>query len=98
MTDSPEKASKVQDIRPDTLCSFAAEDPHADEDIPSLSTPGLRSAGPMVAIEDELSAEVVESTSTQDVIKFWPWVQEVISQTYKMGVVLTIDLVPTRLR
>ena len=74
----------MQDIRPDTICSFAGEDPHTDEDIPSLSTPGLRSVGPMVAIEDELSAEVVESTSTHDIIKFWPWVQQVmLPQSYK---------------
>jgi len=85
LTDSLERASKVQDVRQDTLCSFAGEDQQADEDILSLSTPGLRSAGPMVAIEDELSAEVVESTSTHDVVKFWPWVQQVISlQMYKL--------------
>lgn len=76
----------MQRVRPDTLCSFAAEDPHAEEDVPSLSTPGLRSAGPMIAIEDELSAEVVGSTSTHGVIKFWPWVQQVTSiQPCKMG-------------
>jgi chloride channel 3/4/5 len=86
-----ERASKVQHVRQDVMCSFAAEDPHAEEDVPSLSTPGIRSAGPMVAIEDELSAEVVESTSTRDVIKFWPWVQQVMStQTFRIGgVVLT---------
>lgn len=72
-------AGKVQDIRPDMLCSFAGDDAHANEDIPSLSMPGLRPAGPMIAIEDELSAEVIESTSTHDVIKFWPWVQQVLS-------------------
>lgn len=79
MREPPERASKVQHVRQDTLCSFAAEDPQAEEGVPSLSTPGLRSAGPMVAIEDELSAEVVESTSTHDVIKFWPWVQQVVA-------------------
>lgn len=68
----------MQNVRPDTLCSFAGDDAHGDEGVPSLGTPGLRSAGPMVAIEDELSAEVVESTSTHDVIKFWPWVQQVM--------------------
>jgi len=72
-------AGKAQDIRPDMLCSFAGDDAHADEDMPSLNMPGLRTAGPVVAIEDELSAEVVESTSTRDVIKFWPWVQQVVS-------------------
>ena len=88
--DLSESASKVQHIRQDTLCSFAAEDPHAEEDVPSLSTPGLRSAGPMVSIEDELSAEVVESTSTRDVIKFWPWVQQVMSpQWSRISVVFT---------
>jgi len=71
-----ERARKGQGIRPDALCLFAGEDPHADGDIPSLGTPGLRSVGPMVAIEDELSEEVVESTSTHDVVKFWPWVQQ----------------------
>ena len=72
-------AGKVQDIGPDMLCSFAGDDAHADEDMPSLSMPGIRSAGPMVAIEDELSAEIVESISTHDVIRFWPWVQQVVS-------------------
>ena len=97
MTDPLEGARKVQDIRPDTVCSFAGEDPHADEDIPSLSTPGLRSSGPMVAIEDELSAEVVESTSTHGVIKFWPWVQQVmLPLSYKTWAALIVDLVPTR--
>lgn len=89
----------MQDIRPDTLCSFAGGDPHTDEGIPSLSTPGLRSVGPMVAIEDELSEEVVESTSTHDVIKFWPWVQQVIlPRSYKTWAVLTVGLVATRPR
>lgn len=69
----------MRDLRPDTLCSFAAGGPHTEEDVPSLSAPGLRSAGPMVAIEDALSAGVVESISTDDVIKFWPWVQQVMS-------------------
>ena len=68
----------MQHVRQDTIYSFAGEDPHAEEDVPFLSTPGLRSAGPMVAIEDEFSAEVVESTSTRDIIKFWPWVQQVM--------------------
>lgn len=86
LTDGLERASKLQHVRPDTLCSFAAEDPHAEGEVPSLSTPGLRSAGPIVAIEDELSAEVVESTSTHGVIKFWPWVQQVMStQPCRMG-------------
>ena len=99
MTDLLERARKVQDIRPDTLCSFAGEDLQANEDIPSLSTPGLRSVGPMVAIEDELSEEVVESTSTHDVIKFWPWVQQVmLPRSYKTRAVLTVDLVATRPR
>lgn len=92
-----EKASKVQDIRPNTLCSFAGDDAHADEDIPSLSTPGLRSAGPMVAIEDELSAEVIESTSTHEVVKFWPWVQQVMSpQSSEAGTALTAESGATR--
>lgn len=81
----------MQDIRLDTLCSFAGEDPHADEDMPSLGTPGIRSVGPMVAIEDELSAEVVESTSTHDVIKFWPWVQQVmLPHSYKTWAILIV--------
>lgn len=88
--DSLERASKIQHVRPDTLCSFIPGDPHTEEDVPSLSTPGLRSAGPMVSIEDELSAEVVESTSTHDTIKFWPWVQEVnVSLLIQDGAILT---------
>lgn len=71
-----EMASKVQDIRPDTPFSFAG-----DEGVAGLNTPGFRSVGPIIGIEDELSAEVVESTSTGDVVKFWPWVQQVKSHT-----------------
>lgn len=89
-------ASKVQDIRPDTVFSFASEDPHADDGMASLNTPGFRSVGPIVAIEDELSAEVVESTSTRDVIRFWPWVQQVMQQTYDTKAVLIADSEATR--
>ena len=82
----------MQNVRPDMLFSFAGENSHADEGTPSLNTPGFRSAGPMIAIEDELAAEVVESISTHDVIKFWPWVQQVMSpRTHKMRAILTTD-------
>lgn len=88
-------ASKVRDIRPDTVFSFASEDPHADD---GINAPGFRSVGPMVAIEDELSAEVVESTSTRDVIKFWPWVQQVMQQVCNVKAVLIADSEATRPR
>lgn len=89
-------ASKMQDIRPDTLFSFAGEDAHPEEGVASINAPGFRSVGPIIAIEDELSAEVVESTSTRDVIKFWPWVQQVMWQTYDAKAVLTADSGATR--
>jgi len=95
-TGTLERASKVQDIRPDTLCSFAGDD--VDGDILSLNVSGRRLAGPMVAIEDELSAEVVEATSTHDVVKFWPWVQQVVlPQSYEVGAMLIVGSGPTRL-
>jgi len=69
----------MQNVRPDTLCSFAGEDPQTGDDTASPSPPIPRPAGAMVAIEDELSAGVAQSTLAHDVVKFWPWVQQVMS-------------------
>lgn len=33
--------------------------------------------GPAVGIDDELSLEIMETTATPDVLKLWPWVNQV---------------------
>lgn len=69
-----EKAKKIHCITPDTQCSFASCEPDEDEG-PQLS--GLRSAGPLIAIDEDLTADVIQSNASSEVLKLWPWVQQV---------------------
>lgn len=34
-------------------------------------------SGPGVGIDDDISLEIIETTATPDVLKFWPWVNQV---------------------
>ena len=74
MTALIEKAKKIQCVTPDTLCSFKSGEPDENED-PQLT--GLSSAGPMIGIDEEFTTEVFESTASSEVLKLWPWVQQV---------------------
>ncbi|CCM03209.1 uncharacterized protein FIBRA_05333 [Fibroporia radiculosa] len=70
-----EKARKVRDVLPDTPCTFmsSAED-HAEIDLP-VNIPGI-ATGPAVGIDEDISMEILESTSTPEALKFWPWVNQ----------------------
>ncbi|KAI0798565.1 Cl-channel protein [Irpex lacteus] len=66
-----DKAKKVQGTRPDTLCSFAAEEHERDE----IEFSGI-ATGPGVGVDDDLSMEMLETTASSDVLKLWPWVNQ----------------------
>ncbi|KAI0688187.1 Cl-channel protein [Cytidiella melzeri] len=65
------KAIKVQDTRPETLCSFeAVADDHDEIEFSGIAT------GPGVGVDDEISMEIMETTVSPDVLKLWPWVNQ----------------------
>ncbi|KAH9858868.1 Cl-channel protein [Lenzites betulinus] len=66
-----DKARSVQDVRPDTAVSFASD----AEDEEEVEFSGI-AAGPAVGIDDDLSLEIMETTTTPDVLKLWPWVNQ----------------------
>jgi len=70
-----DKARKLQDISQDTPCTFASDaEDHSqvefDVDFPGIAT------GPAVGIDEDISMEIIETTSTPEVLKFWPWVNQ----------------------
>ena len=67
-----EKAGDVQEVRADTPVTFAP-DPEDNEDV-ELS--GVAS-GPAVGIDEDISMEIMETTAADDVLKLWPWVNQV---------------------
>jgi chloride channel 3/4/5 len=69
-----EKAKKMHFVTPDTTCAFAPGEADEEEG-PHLTA--LRSAGPHIGIDEELTAEVIQSTASSEVLKLWPWVQQV---------------------
>lgn len=67
-----DKAKDYQDVQAGTPVSFAPD----AEDEEEAEFSGMAS-GPAVGIDDELSLEIMETTATPDVLKLWPWVNQV---------------------
>lgn len=67
-----DKARDYQDVQAGTPVSFAPD----AEDEEEAEFSGMAS-GPAVGIDDELSLEIMETTATPDVLKLWPWVNQV---------------------
>ena len=61
----------MQDIRPDTPVSFAPD----PEDLEDADFGGA-AAGPAVGLDEEISMDIMENTTMQDVLKLWPWVNQ----------------------
>jgi len=59
----------MQDIYPDTPCLFMSE----GEDHEDL---GL-SPGIAVGIDEDVTTNLLETTASDDGLKFWPWVNQV---------------------
>ena len=66
---SSDKVKFMHDITSDTPCSFTREpDDQDSSELANLVT------GPGVGMDEDLSIELIENTTTHDVVKFWPWV------------------------
>ena len=66
----------MQDIRPDTPVSFASD----SEDQAEVEFSGV-AAAPAVGIDEDISMEIMETTATPDVLKLWPWVNQVLDES-----------------
>ena len=82
---SADNARELGDISPDTACSFMRD--MTDHGVPGLSdiVPGQA-----IAIGEDVAEEIIGATVSSDLLKFWPWVNQVLH-----GVAIT--LVPTLL-
>ena len=67
-----DKARSIQDVRPDTPISFEAD----VEDLEDVDLAGV-AAAPAVGIDEDISMEIMETTAAPDVLKLWPWVNQV---------------------
>ena len=67
-----DKARKLQGVSSDTPCSFVPDE-HEHQDV---AFSGL-AAGPGVSMDEDLSMEMLETTASPDVLKLWPWVNQV---------------------
>lgn len=62
----------MHDLTSDTPCSFTKDlDDQDSSELANLVT------GPGVGMDEDLSIELIENTTTHDVVKFWPWVNQV---------------------
>lgn len=75
-----DKAKKAQSISRDTLCLFASGDGERDE----VEFAGI-ATGSGIDLDDDISLEIIETTSTHDVLKLWPWVNQVSAPKSKWG-------------
>ncbi len=58
-------------MRPDTAVSFAPD----PEDLEDADFAGA-SAGPAVGLDEDISMDIMENTTMQDLLKLWPWVNQ----------------------
>ncbi|KZT71767.1 hypothetical protein DAEQUDRAFT_723852 [Daedalea quercina L-15889] len=70
-----DRARRVQNISSTTPCSFTSDqDDHIQIEF-QVDFPGM-ATGPAVGIDEDISMEILETTATPGVLKFWPWVNQ----------------------
>lgn len=75
MSNILEKARDIEGISRDTPCSFEPErEDHNEGEFSSIA------AGPGVGVDDDVSLEIIENNATSDVLKLWPWMNQVSFQ------------------
>lgn len=70
-----DKAKRTQNVSNDTVCSFSSEQ-QAIHESPVTDT---FIAGPAIGLTDEESTNIIETTSSPEILKLWPWVNQVSS-------------------
>lgn len=75
MSNVIEKARDIEGISRDTPCSFVPErEDHGEGELSGIA------AGPGVGMDDDVSLEIIENTASSNVLKLWPWMNQVRSQ------------------
>jgi chloride channel 3/4/5 len=67
-----DNARELGDLSPDKRCSFMRDT--TDRGVPGLSD---STPGPLMGIEEDVAEEIIETTVSNDILKFWPWVNQV---------------------
>jgi chloride channel 3/4/5 len=75
-----DNARELGDISPDTACSFMRDT--ADHGVPGLSD---SVPGQAIAVEEDVAEAIIGATVSSDLLKFWPWVNQVLH-----GMVITL--------
>jgi len=63
-----DNARELGDISPDKPCSFMCDT--TDHGVPGLSP------GTAIGVEEDVAGEIIETTVSSDILKFWPWVNQ----------------------
>lgn len=67
-----DNARRLCGVSPNTPCSFMRD--ASDEGMAGLSN---NASGPAIGIEEEMAAELIGTTVSIELIKLWPWVNQV---------------------
>lgn len=69
-----DKAQHMGDVSPETPCSFSRQASDQEDFVLSGVT-----SGSALGAEEDVAVELLETTSSNDVLKLWPWVNQVRS-------------------
>jgi chloride channel 3/4/5 len=67
-----DKAQHMGDVSPETPCSFSRQASDQEDFVLSGVT-----SGSALGAEEDVAVELLETTSSNDVLKLWPWVNQV---------------------
>lgn len=70
-----DNARELRDISQDTPCSFIPDT--TDQGVPGLPD---GTHGPAISIEEDVAEEIIGTTVSSEVLKFWPWVNQVFQK------------------
>ena len=65
------------DVSPETPCSFSRQASDQEDFVLSGVT-----SGSALGAEEDVAAELLETTASNDVLKLWPWVNQVRTTRY----------------
>lgn len=68
-----DKAERTQGISLETPCCFYSERTEREH----MGLPESLTSGPALGLSDEESADILQNTASPDILKLWPWVNQV---------------------
>lgn len=67
-----DKTQHMGDVSPETPCSFSPQASDQEDFVLSGVT-----SGSALGAEEDVAVELLETTASNDVLKLWPWVNQV---------------------